>query len=226
VNKKVVTTRELMDVSTSLAAPWLEKTEYPWEVLPQIKEIVTKLIESGDLKALGYTEIQPGVWAGEGVTIAKTAEIKAPAILGPRTEVRPGAFLRGNVLTGADCVLGNSSEFKNALLLDHVQAPHYNYVGDSVLGNYAHMGAGSICSNLKSGGSNVVVHGDEDYETGLRKFGAILGDHADVGCGSVLNPGTVIGQGSRIYPLTSVRGVVPEKSIMKSATEVVDFIKE
>jgi len=142
-------------------------------------------------------------------------------VIGAGTEIRPGAFLRGNVITGENCVIGNSSELKNCVLLDTVQVPHYNYVGDSVLGNHAHMGAGSICSNLKSDGKAVVIHGDEDYETGLRKIGGILADGADIGCGCVLNPGTVIGKNTSVYPLTALRGVFPEESIVKSVDNVV-----
>lgn len=214
---KQVRINELYDYSTSLAAPWFAEAEYPWELLPRIKEIIRSLIAGG---LEGYTEYAPDVWIGEGVSVAPTASLNGPCIIGPRTEIRPGAFVRGSLLTGADCVLGNSSEFKNAILLDHVQCPHFNYIGDSVLGNYAHTGAGVICSNLKSGGSNIVIHGDEDYETGLRKIGALIGDHGDVGCNSVLNPGTVIGKGSRVYPLTSVRGVIPAGVIVKSLNNI------
>ena len=214
---KQVRINELYDYSTSLAASWFAEAEYPWELLPRIKEIIRSLIAGG---LEGYTEYAPDVWIGEGVSVAPTASLNGPCIIGPRTEIRPGAFVRGSLLTGADCVLGNSSEFKNAILLDHVQCPHFNYIGDSVLGNYAHTGAGVICSNLKSGGSNIVIHGDEDYETGLRKIGALIGDHGDVGCNSVLNPGTVIGKGSRVYPLTSVRGVIPAGVIVKSLNNI------
>ncbi len=158
---------------------------------------------------------------GENVKIAKTATIEAPAIIGANTELRPGAFIRGNVIIGESCVIGNSSELKNCILMNHVQVPHYNYVGDSILGDYAHMGAGSILSNLKSGGSNVVVHGDKEYITGLRKIGAFLGEHADIGCGSVLNPGTIVGKNTSVYPLTMLRGVYPANSIVKSTTKII-----
>lgn len=214
-----ITIQALYDYEGTLASPWFAQAKYPWELLPRIKEIIRALIDAG---LEGYTEVEPDVWVGENVTIAKTATLNGPAIIGAGTEIRPGAFLRGNVLCGEGCVLGNSSELKNCILLNHVQVPHYNYVGDSVLGNYAHMGAGSICSNLKSDGKAVVIH-DQDvhYETGLRKIGGLLGDHADIGCGSVLNPGTVIGRGSRVYPLTSVRGVIPAGVIVKSLAEIV-----
>lgn len=190
----------------------------PWELLPLIGNVITRLMADG---LPGYTRLNDHVLIGEGVRIAATATIEGNCIIGPRTEVRPGAYLRGNVLCGADCVLGNSSELKNCLLLDHVQVPHYNYVGDSILGSFSHMGAGSICSNLRSDGKPVVVHGETDYATGLRKVGAFLGDHADVGCGCVLNPGSVVGQYTSIYPLTAVRGVLPGHCIMKAADCIV-----
>ena len=176
------------------------------------------LIENG---IDGYEEISEGVLVGKNVKIYPTAVIEAPAIIGEGTEIRPGAFIRGSVITGANCVIGNSTELKNCVMLDKVQVPHYNYVGDSVLGNHAHMGAGSICSNLKSDGKPVVIHGDTDYETGLRKIGGILADGADVGCGCVLNPGTVIGKNTSVYPLTSLRGVFPSDCIVKSADNIV-----
>ncbi|MBR6565151.1 MAG: UDP-N-acetylglucosamine pyrophosphorylase [Clostridia bacterium] len=189
-------------------------------MLPKIKEHINKLIESG---IEGFTEIAEGILVGENVKIYPSAVIEAPAIIGSNTEIRPGAFLRGNVITGSGCVIGNSSELKNCILLDKVQVPHYNYVGDSVLGNKAHMGAGSICSNLKSDGKAVVIHGDENIETGLRKIGGILADGADVGCGTVINPGTVIGKNSRVYPLTAVRGVIAENVIVKSMCNIVNI---
>ena len=157
---------------------------------------------------------------GEGVKISPLATIDPPAVLGAGTEVRPGAYIRGNVITGERCVIGNSSELKNCVLMERAQVPHYNYVGDSVLGAGAHMGAGAICSNLKSDGKAVVIHGDTDYETGLRKIGGILADGADVGCGAVINPGTIIGKNTSVYPLTSLRGVYPADCIVK-ATDVV-----
>ena len=166
-------------------------------------------------------EIETGILVGRDVKIAPTATIIPPAIIGHGTEIRPGAYLRGNVITGENCVLGNSSEFKNCILLDKVQAPHYNYVGDSVLGNKAHMGAGSICSNLKSDGKAVVIHGDEDIETGIRKIGGILADGADIGCQCVINPGTVIGKRTSVYPLTALRGVIPADCIVKSMDKIV-----
>ena len=219
VNKLNIKTKELFEeCPISFLKEVFENSEYPWQILPQIKEIIKKQIELG---VPGYTEIEPGVYVGENVKIAKTATIEAPVIIGSGTELRPGAYLRGNVIIGENCVVGNSSELKNCILLYHVQVPHYNYVGDSILGSHSHMGAGSICSNLKSDGKNIVVHGDKEYETGLRKIGAFLGDHADIGCGSVLNPGTVIGKNTQVYPLSMVRGVVPENSIYKDKNNIV-----
>lgn len=215
---KKVKTAELFECKTPYLTELFEGSEYPWEILPKIKEHISTLIESG---LDGFTEISEGVWVGRDVTIYATATILPPAIIGHGTEIRPGAFLRGNVITGENCVIGNSSELKNCVFLNNVQAPHYNYVGDSVLGNFAHMGAGSICSNLKSDGKQVVIHADSEYDTGLRKVGAILGDHADVGCGCVLNPGTVIGKSTSVYPLNALRGVYPEDCIVKAPDNVV-----
>ncbi|MDO5445944.1 MAG: UDP-N-acetylglucosamine pyrophosphorylase, partial [Eubacteriales bacterium] len=171
--------------------------EYPWQILPQIKVVLENLLAQG---LEGYTRYSDTVLIGENVKIAPTATIEGTAILGSGCVVRPGAYLRGNVIAGDNCVIGNSSELKNCILLEHVQVPHYNYVGDSILGNYAHMGAGSICSNLRADGANVVIHGNMDYATGLRKVGAFIADRGDIGCGSVLNPGTVIGKGTSVYP--------------------------
>lgn len=215
---KCVKTKELFDCKTPYLTELFEKYTYPWEMLPEIKNYIQSLIEGG---MDGFTEISEGVFVGENVKIYPTAVIEAPAVIGSGTEIRPGAFIRGNVITGANCVIGNSTELKNCVMLEHVQVPHYNYVGDSVLGNYAHMGAGSICSNLKSDGKPVVIHGDTDYETGLRKIGGILADCADVGCGCVLNPGTIIGKNTSVYPLNALRGVYPENCIVKSASNVV-----
>ena len=158
---------------------------------------------------------------GQNVTIAKTAVIEAPCIIGSDTEIRPGAYIRGSVIIGQGCVVGNSTELKNCILLDKTQAPHYNYIGDSILGKHAHLGAGSICSNLKSDGKAVVIHADSDTPTGLRKVGAFLGDGADVGCSCVLNPGTVIGKNTSVYPLCALRGVYPENCIVKSPKTVI-----
>ena len=215
---KLVKTKELYASTPDYLAPLFDECEYPWEMLPKIKQYILDLIEKG---IPGYTLIAENVLVGENVKIYPTATIEGPTIIGSGCEVRPGAFIRGSVITGANCVIGNSSELKNCILLDKVQIPHYKYVGDSVLGNKAHTGAGTICSNLKSDGKPVVIHGDVDYETGLRKIGGILADGADVGCGSVINPGTVIGKNTSVYPLTSLRGVYPADCIVKSTKEVV-----
>lgn len=218
---KLVKTRDLYECNVPYLKDLFEESEYPWELLPKIKERIRQLLEQG---IPGFTEIKPGVLVGENVKIADTATIEAPAIIGHGTEVRPGAYIRGNVITGAGCVMGNSSEYKNCILLDKVQTPHYNYVGDSVLGNFAHMGAGAVCSNLKSDGKAVVIRGEEPVETGLRKVGGILADHADIGCGCVLNPGTVIGKNTSVYPLTALRGVYPADCIVKAQDVVVKRI--
>jgi len=217
LNKKV-RTEELFECKNSYLKALFDSAEYPWQMLPEIKEYILSLIENG---IDGFVEISEGVFVGKDVKIYPNVTIEAPAIIGCGTEIRPGAFLRGNVITGENCVVGNSTELKNCVLLDGVQVPHYNYVGDSILGNKAHMGAGSICSNLKSDKKNVVIKGDENYETGIKKIGAILGDGADIGCGCVLNPGTVVGKKTSVYPLTALRGVYPEDCIVKSADNVV-----
>ena len=218
MNKLKVKTSELFSTECPFLKETFEKSTYPWEILPQIKLIVAKALEEG---IEGYHLLKEGVLVGDDVKIANTATIEAPAIIGKDTELRPGAYLRGNVIIGEKCVIGNSSELKNCILLNRVQVPHYNYIGDSILGDYAHMGAGSILSNLKSDGKNVVIHGEEEYETGLRKIGGFLGEHADIGCGSVLNPGTIIGKNTQVYPLSMLRGVFPENSIVKSQNNIV-----
>ena len=193
--------------------------ENPWLILKEIQSYIVSLIEKG---VEGYTLLKEGVLIGQGVKIAETATINGPTIIGNHVEIRPGAYIRGSVIVGDESVVGNSSELKNAILMRHAQVPHYNYVGDSIVGNYAHMGAGSILSNLRSDGKNIILHGEEDHETGLRKIGAFLGDHADIGCGSVLNPGTVIGKNTQVYPLSMLRGIYKENSIVKSTRCVVE----
>lgn len=216
---KLVKTKDLFDCRTPYLEKLFSQSEYPWEILPHIKEYIIKLTESG---LCGFTEISEGVYVGKNVKIYPTTIIEGPAIIGDGCEVRPGAFIRGSVITGSGCVIGNSSELKNCVLLEGVQVPHYNYVGDSILGNKAHMGAGSICSNLKTDGKAVVIHGDEEYETGLRKIGAILADGADIGCGCVLNPGTVIGKNTSVYPKNSLRGVFEANCIVKAQDNIVE----
>lgn len=214
----MVTINELYDLDHTLAKEYLKRFTYPWEALKGIHDFILEL--GPTLK--DYQEIQPQVWVHPDAVLAPTAYLGAPCIIGPRTEVRHGAFIRGNALVGADCVVGNSVELKNVILFDHVQTPHYNYVGDSILGYYSHMGAGSITSNVKSDKTLVVVKDKEEtIETGLKKMGAMLGDHVEVGCNSVLNPGTVIGVDTNIYPLSRVRGIIPAHSIYKDAENIV-----
>lgn len=201
-----------------LFSPLFDGIEYPWELLPRIKDFILRLLSEG---AEGYSLLFDGVLVGRDVKIAPTAVIEGTAVVGHGTVLRPGAYLRGGVLIGEGCVIGNSTELKNCLIMNHAQVPHYNYVGDSVLGRGAHMGAGAVCSNLKSDGKNVVIHGKHDYETGLRKVGSFLGDGADIGCGCVLSPGTVVGCGSSVYPLTHLRGVIPAGCIVKSPDNIV-----
>lgn len=213
--------RNLYDLTHTAAAPLLNGLDYPWEALPLIKEFILKLGES--LSPEEYDRRGEQVWIAKSAKVFDSAYIAGPTIIGPETEVRHGAFIRGNALVGAGCVVGNSTELKNVILFDKVQVPHYNYVGDSVLGFQSHMGAGSITSNVKSDKTLVTVHTvDSGLETGLKKFGAMLGDHVEVGCNSVLNPGTVIGRNSNIYPLSMVRGFVPAGSIYKSRGEIAE----
>ena len=211
-------TTELFDLQHSLAADFLAGFDYPWEALSGIQNLILALGAGlGD----DYTQVSPEVWVHNTAKIAPTAYLGAPCIIGANTEVRHGAFIRGSALVGDGCVVGNSVELKNVILFDSVQVPHYNYVGDSILGYKAHMGAGSITSNVKSDKSLVVIHSDPEIPTGIKKVGAMLGDFVEVGCNSVLNPGTVIGRNSSIYPVSCVRGVVPENSIYKANGNVV-----
>ena len=211
---------ELYDLEHTAARSYLEQFEYPWEALKGIKQMIIDLGKTLDSEE--YTEVSENVWVHKTAKIFPSAYLGAPCIVGPRTEVRHCAFVRGSALIGADCVVGNSVELKNVILFDHVQVPHYNYVGDSILGYYAHMGAGSITSNVKADRNLVVVHDiNEDIETGIKKFGAMLGDHAEIGCNTVMNPGTVIGRNSNVYPVCCVRGVVPHSSIYKTGGVIV-----
>lgn len=207
-------TAELYDLSHTAARPLLEKTEYPWEALSGIGEFILELGKT--LSPEEYEKRGEDVWIHKTAKIYPNNYIAGPCIIGPGTEVRPGAFLRGKALVGTGCVVGNSTELKNVILFDHVQVPHYNYVGDSILGYYSHMGAGAVTSNVKQDKTPVTVRaGEERLETGLKKCGAMLGDHVEVGCNSVLNPGTVVGKGSRIYPLSMARGFIPAGYIFK-----------
>ncbi len=213
--------QNLYDLTHTAAAPLLETLEYPWEALPLIKDFILKLGES--LSPEEYDRRGEDIWIAKSAKVFDSAYIAGPTIIGPDTEVRPGAFIRGSALVGAGCVVGNSTELKNVILFDKVQVPHYNYVGDSVLGYFSHMGAGSITSNVKSDKTLVTVHTETaTLETGLKKFGAMLGDRVEVGCNSVLNPGTVIGRSSNVYPLSMVRGFVPAHSIYKKQGEIAE----
>ena len=213
-------TDDLLDLSHTIAAPLFEGKEYPWEVLDGIKSFVLAL--GPTLPGEEYEQVSEGVWIARDALIFPSAYIGGPCIIDHGAEVRHCAFIRGSAIVGKNCVVGNSVEVKNAVLFDNVQTPHYNYVGDSVLGYKAHMGAGSVTSNVKSDKTPVVVkNGEERVETGRKKFGAILGDGVEVGCNSVLNPGTVVGRMSNIYPTSCVRGVVPAMSIWKDKDNIV-----
>ena len=218
----MLTTQQLYDLNHSLAGTYLAEFEYPWQALKGIKDLILSL---GPNLGEDYTEVSPTVWIHKTVTVAPSAFLGAPCIIGAGTEIRHCAYIRGSVLVGENCVIGNSVELKNAILFDKVQVPHFNYVGDSILGYKSHMGAGAITSNVKSDNTLVVVkNGDEKIETGLRKFGAMLGDFVEVGCNSLLNPGTVIGRHTNIYPTSCVRGMVPENSIWKNSGVIVKKI--
>lgn len=213
--------KNLYNLNETIAKDIFEGCIYPWEVLPKIKDFIITLGES--LNKEEYEKIGENIWIAKSAKIAKTAYINGPAIIGKNAEVRHCAFIRGSAIVGENSVVGNSTELKNVILFNNVQVPHYNYVGDSILGYKSHMGAGSITSNVKSDKKLVVVKNkDEKIETGLKKFGAMLGDCVEVGCGSVLNPGTVIGKNTNIYPLSSVRGVIKEKRIYKKQGEIVE----
>lgn len=216
-----LTVSKLFDLSQTQAETLLNRFQYPWEALPHIKEFILAL--GPTLPKDEYEEVKENVWVAKSAVIFPTAYLNGPIIIGKNTEVRHGAFLRGSALVGDNAVVGNSTELKNVILFNNVQVPHYNYVGDSILGYRSHMGAGSITSNVKSDKTLVTVnYQGEKIATGLKKFGAILGDHVEVGCNSVLNPGSVICPNSNIYPLSMVRGVVPPKSIYKTASEIAE----
>ena len=215
----MVTIQELYDLEHTQAKSYLEQFTYPWEALKGIKDFIVQL---GSTLGDDYQEVSPQVWVHRTATVAPTAYLGAPCIIGAGTEVRHCAFVRGSALVGENCVVGNSVELKNVILFDNVQTPHYNYVGDSILGYKSHMGAGSVTSNVKSDKTLVVVKdGQEQIPTGLKKFGAMLGDYVEVGCNSVLNPGTVVGRHTNIYPTSCVRGVVPANHIWKTGGVVV-----
>ena len=213
-------TLELYNLTHTLAEPLLRSAEYPWEILPMIKDFVRQL--GKNLPPEEYDHPAEDVWISKEATVAPNATVIGPTIIGKGTEIRPGAFIRGSVLVGNECVVGNSCELKNAILFDKVQVPHFNYIGDSILGYRAHTGAGAITSNVKSDKTPVTVRTPEGrIETGLKKFGACVGDLVEIGCNCVLNPGTVIGRNSNVYPLTSVRGTIPPNSIVKATDHIV-----
>lgn len=213
--------KNLYNLDETIAKDIFDGVTYPWEVLPKIEEFIIKLGKT--LDPTEYEEKGENIWVAKSAKVAPTAYIAGPAIIGKNAEIRHCAFIRGKAIVGEGAVVGNSTELKNVILFNKVQVPHYNYVGDSILGYKSHMGAGSITSNVKSDKKLVIVNnGKEQIETGFKKFGAMLGDEVEVGCGSVLNPGTVIGKHTNIYPLSSVRGVVPEHSIYKNKNEIVE----
>ena len=217
---KQVTIKELYDLTETAAKPLLESVTYPWEALPKIKDFIIELGNSLDPEE--YEKRGENIWIHKSATVFDSAYIAGPCIIGKDTEVRQCAFIRGSALVGDNCVVGNSTELKNVIIFNNVSVPHYNYVGDSILGFHSHMGAGSITSNVKSDKTLVHVKGaDFDIATGMKKFGAMLGDYVEVGCNSVLNPGTVIGSHSNIYPLSRVRGYVPSNSIYKDRNDIV-----
>ncbi len=215
--------KNLYNLEETIAKNLLEKATYPWEVLSKIEEYILKIGE--ELSKENYNKVGENVWIAKSAKVAPTAYINGPAIIGENAEVRHCAFIRGNAIVGNNAVVGNSTELKNVILFNNVQVPHYNYVGDSILGYKSHMGAGSITSNVKSDKKLVIIkNGDKTIETGRKKVGAMIGDNVEVGCGSILNPGTVIGKDSNVYPLSSVRGVVKAHSIYKKDGEIVDKV--
>lgn len=211
----------LYNLEQTIAKELLESVTYPWEALPKIEEFIIRLGNTLDLNK--FDKVEENIWIAKTAKVAPTAYIKGPVIIGENAEIRHCAFIRGKAIVGENAVVGNSTELKNVILFNKVQVPHYNYVGDSILGYKSHMGAGAITSNVKSDKKLIIVkNGNEQIETGLKKFGAMLGDEVEVGCGSVLNPGSVIGKNTNIYPLSSVRGVIPERSIYKNRNEIIE----
>ena len=213
--------KNLYNLEETIAKNLLQEVTYPWEALPKISEFIIELGEK--LNPEIYELKGENIWIAKTAKVFPTAYIKGPVIIGENAEIRHCAFIRGNAIIGNNAVVGNSTELKNVILFNNVQVPHYNYVGDSILGYKAHMGAGSITSNVKSDKKLIIVkNGTETIETGLKKFGAMIGDNVEIGCGSVLNPGTVIGRNTNVYPLSSVRGVIPANSIYKKQNEIID----
>lgn len=211
----------ILDINKTISKELFKENNYPWEVLPYIKDYIITLGNSLDKD--NYTEIEEHIWVGSNVEIDKLATIIAPCIIDDNTIIRPGAYIRGNAIIGKNSVIGNSTEIKNAIIFDNCQLPHYNYVGDSILGYHVHLGAGVILSNLKNDGTNIdIKYKDKKVSTGMRKMGSIIGDNTEVGCNSVLYPGTIIGKNTNIYPLTRVRGIINSNSIVKDEFTVVD----
>lgn len=212
-------TNEIFISDFSIANKYIKQYEYPFQVLPKIKEFI---IELGNSLDSNYEKKEDNIWIHKDAIVNKTAEIHGPCIIDEKAEIRCNAYIRGNVIIGKGCVLGNSCEIKNSIMYDNSKVPHFSYVGDSILGYKSHMGASSIISNLKSDNSNIKIkNNDNIYETGMRKIGAFLGDNVEIGCGCVLNPGTIVNPNTNIYPLTSVRGVIPSNSIVKSMDNII-----
>ncbi|NLJ71153.1 MAG: UDP-N-acetylglucosamine pyrophosphorylase [Clostridiaceae bacterium] len=215
-------TKDFISYQGTLAEKLLEQVEYPWQALPLINQFILDL--GPTLPKSEYKQIKDDVWIHQTAIIAESALLNGPLIIGPNNEIRHSAFIRGNVIVGDSCVVGNSTELKNSILVSHVEAPHFNYVGDSILAPYSHLGAGAITSNIKADRKNIILnYRNQQIETGLKKFGAIIGDHVEVGCNAVLNPGVMIGKNSIIYPLSMVRGVIESQKIYKNENEIVDL---
>ena len=211
----------ILDINNTISKDLFKETNYPWEVLPYIKDYIITL--GNNLDKDNYTEIEDHIWVGSNVEIDKLSTIIAPCIIDDNTIIRPGAYIRGNAIIGKNCVIGNSTEINNAIIFDNCQLPHYNYVGDSILGYHVHLGAGVILSNLKNDGTNIdIKYKGKKVSTGMRKMGSVVGDSTEVGCNSVLYPGTIIGKNTNIYPLTRVRGIINSNSIVKDENTVVD----
>ena len=211
----------ILDINKTISKGLFKETNYPWEVLPYIKDYIITL--GNNLDKDNYTEIEDHIWVGSNVEIDKLSTIIAPCIIDDNTIIRPGAYIRGNAIIGKNCVIGNSTEIKNSIIFDNCQLPHYNYVGDSILGYHVHLGAGVILSNLKNDGTNIdIKYKDKKLPTGMRKMGSVIGDSTEVGCNSVLYPGTIIGKNTNIYPLTRVRGIINSNSIVKDENTIVD----
>ena len=210
---------ELFDLSHSLAGEYLQGFSYPWDALRGIGDMILDV--GAKLDREEFMEVSQGVWIHYTARLSPGTQISGPCIICGGTEIRPGAYIRGNALVGRDCVIGNSTELKNVILFDEVQVPHYNYLGDSILGYGAHMGAGAITSNVKGDKSTVVIHGEDAIDTGRKKVGAMIGDGVEIGCNAVLNPGTILGRGAQVYPLSNVRGFVPPNHIYKNKDQIV-----